>query len=72
VKKEEISQGREDENPLIKSSLKEVHKEAVRKAEREFIYRALEQTNWNRKKAAEILSISYKSLLYKIKEGNLQ
>ncbi len=72
VKKEEISQGREDENPLIKSSLKEVHKEAVRKAEREVIYRALEQTNWNRKKAAEILSISYKSLLYKIKEGNLQ
>jgi two-component system response regulator AtoC len=49
-------------------SLKEVHREATLKAETEVIRKALEMTNWNRKKAAELLSISYKALLYKIKE----
>lgn len=49
-------------------SLKEVQKEAVRRAEGKLIGEALERTNWNRKKAAELLQISYKSLLYKIKE----
>jgi DNA-binding NtrC family response regulator len=33
---------------------------------------ALESTNWNRKKAARILNISYKSLLNKINEYKLQ
>jgi len=49
-------------------SLKEVHREATLKAETEVIRKALEMTNWNRKKAAELLNISYKALLYKIKE----
>jgi two-component system response regulator AtoC len=49
-------------------SLKEVHREAIIKAETEVIRRALELTNWNRKKAANVLNISYKTLLYKIKE----
>jgi two-component system, NtrC family, response regulator AtoC len=48
-------------------SLKEVHREAIIKAETEVIRRALELTNWNRKKAANVLNISYKALLYKIK-----
>jgi DNA-binding NtrC family response regulator len=52
-------------------SLKEVHQEALKKAECEAILKALEMTNWNRKKAAEILNISYKALLYKIKETGL-
>ena len=52
-------------------SLKEVHQEAIRKAESEIILKALEMTNWNRKKAADILNISYKALLYKIKETGL-
>lgn len=52
-------------------SLKEVHQEALKKAECETILKALEMTNWNRKKAADILSISYKALLYKIKETGL-
>ena len=38
-----------------------------RKAEKEAILRALNQTNWNRKEAARLLNISYKSLLYRIK-----
>ncbi len=52
-------------------SLKEVHQEAIKKAETEMILKALEMTNWNRKKAADKLNISYKALLYKIKETSL-
>jgi two-component system, NtrC family, response regulator AtoC len=52
-------------------SLKEVHQEAIKKAESEMILKALEMTNWNRKKTADILNISYKALLYKIKETSL-
>ena len=37
-------------------------------AEAQAIARALEQTNWNRKQAAVILQISYKALLYKIRQ----
>ena len=51
--------------------LKEVKKEAIRKAERELIQTVLLETEWNRKKAAKILQISYKALLYKIKELGL-
>jgi two-component system response regulator AtoC len=59
--------------PTIKTwpPLKEVHREAVRKAEAEAILGVLERTNWNRKKAADILNISYKALLYKIKGSRL-
>ena len=33
----------------------------------EIMKKALESTNWNRKKAANLLNISYKSMLNKIK-----
>ena len=62
------------EIPTIKKtwpSLREIHQEAVKKAESEIIVRALEMTKWNRKKAADLLNISYKALLYKIKECRL-
>lgn len=49
-------------------SLKDVQREAAKKAESEIILEALEMTNWNRKKAAMALSLSYKALLYKIKD----
>ena len=52
-------------------SLKEISREAARQAERELILRMLQQTRWNRKETAEILGISYKALLYKIKENGL-
>jgi two-component system response regulator AtoC len=32
---------------------------------------ALQQTGWNRKRAAKLLSISYRSLLYKIRQHNI-
>ncbi len=53
-------------------SLKEIHKGAIVKAESEVILKALEMTNWNRKKASNLLNISYKALLYKIKQFNLE
>jgi transcriptional regulator with GAF, ATPase, and Fis domain len=52
-------------------SLKDIGRTAAREAERELIYRTLQQTRWNRREAAEILGISYKALLYKIKEAEL-
>jgi transcriptional regulator with GAF, ATPase, and Fis domain len=52
-------------------SLKEVGKDAAGKAERDLIQTILIQTHWNRKKAAQILQISYKALLYKIKKYEL-
>ena len=53
---------------MERPSLKEVHRDAIVKAESEVIRKALELTKWNRKKAADILNISYKALLYKIKD----
>jgi transcriptional regulator with GAF, ATPase, and Fis domain len=52
-------------------SLKDISRAAAREAERELIQRMLTRTRWNRKEAAEILGISYKALLYKIKESGL-
>jgi len=49
-------------------SLKEVKRRAVRQAEGRLIKAVLEETGWNRKRAAKILQISYKALLYKIKD----
>ena len=57
--------------PAVTGSLKDIAKHAARGAERELIYRTLQQTRWNRREAAEILGISYKALLYKIKEAEL-
>ena len=52
-------------------SLKEISRRAAVQAEREVIQKTLEQTHWNRKMAAKLLAISYKALLYKIKECGL-
>jgi two-component system, NtrC family, response regulator AtoC len=49
-------------------SLKAAARSASREAERELILKALARTRWNRKRAAEELQISYKSLLYKLKQ----
>ncbi len=51
--------------------LKAISKRAARVAEKKVIERVLNQTRWNRKAAAELLQISYKALLYKMKESGL-
>jgi two-component system response regulator AtoC len=53
------------------TSLKDIGRSAAREAERIAILDMLERTRWNRKEAAEILGISYKALLYKIKDNRL-
>ncbi|MCA1677348.1 MAG: sigma 54-interacting transcriptional regulator, partial [Actinobacteria bacterium] len=62
--------GREEDSPAVESggSLAEVAKAASIKAERAAIEHTLRQVHWNRRKAAQILGVSYKTLLNKIKE----
>ena len=52
-------------------SLKERVGRRVAEEEKVLIAEVLNKTNWNRRKAAELLEISYRSLLYKIKDYNL-
>jgi DNA-binding NtrC family response regulator len=52
-------------------SLKEAAREASRHAERAMILNQLERTHWNRKRTARELQISYKALLYKLKQLGL-
>ena len=51
--------------------LKSLARSAKDEAEAEAIAKALEETNWNRKQAAALLQISYKALLYKIRQYGL-
>jgi two-component system response regulator AtoC len=51
--------------------LKEVSRRAAMQAERQAILKVLGQTNWNRRRAAKLLNISYKAILYKIKQYGL-
>jgi DNA-binding NtrC family response regulator len=52
-------------------SLKKRISDTVAYEEKRLISAVLNKTNWNRRKAAQILEISYRSLLYKIKEYKL-
>ncbi len=49
-------------------ALKKASRMAARSVEKELILKALTQTRWNRKQAAQELGISYKALLYKLKQ----
>jgi two-component system response regulator AtoC len=52
--------------------LREVGRRASLEAERETIERVLHRTSWNRKQAARILGVSYKTLLLKIRECGIR
>ncbi len=51
--------------------LKRIAKEAIREMERTLILRVLQANHWNRRKTAETLKISYRALLYKIRQAGL-
>jgi transcriptional regulator with PAS, ATPase and Fis domain len=53
---------------LSSLSLKKIKKKAMDHVEKEVISYVLEKTGWNRSKATKILNISYKTLLYKIRD----
>ena len=52
-------------------ALKKVTRQAVRELERRIIFKVLQANNWNRKKTARSLCISYRALLYKIRDTGL-
>lgn len=52
-------------------SLKQVSREAAQALERKIILRTLQETQWNRRRTARALNISYRALLYKIKAAGL-
>ena len=54
--------------PESAGGLKSLARSAKDEAEAEAIAKALDETNWNRKQAAALLQISYKALLYKIRQ----
>jgi two-component system response regulator AtoC len=62
-----LSQGKTGAVPL-----KQAARAASRAAERELIVSALNRTHWNRKRAARELQISYKALLYKLKQTGIE
>jgi len=52
-------------------SLKKVSRQASRELERQIIFKALQAKHWNRKETARALKISYRALLYKIRQAGL-
>ncbi|TAM83878.1 MAG: sigma-54-dependent Fis family transcriptional regulator [Acidobacteria bacterium] len=52
-------------------SLKEATREAALALERKIIFKTLQETQWNRRRTARVLNISYRALLYKIKAAGL-
>ena len=52
-------------------SLKKLTRQCVRELERKVILKVLQQHHWNRKQSARTLGISYRALLYKIRDAGL-
>jgi DNA-binding NtrC family response regulator len=57
---------------LVSPTLRERVREATRQIESEIILETLEQNRWNRRRTAKALGISYRLLMYKMKNGYLR
>jgi two-component system response regulator AtoC len=70
-----VNQERDFFNPEIPIdgpiSLKKITRQAVRELERKVILKVLQANHWNRKQSARALNISYRALLYKIRDTGL-
>ncbi len=53
------------------ASMKDIRESIVKKVEKDIIQQTLHETGWNRKEASKILGLSYRAMLYKIKEYDL-
>ncbi len=62
----------DDKRPQTQPDLKEMVRNLKNGAESEVIAQVLEETAWNRKRAATKLNISYKALLYKIRQYDIR
>jgi len=51
--------------------LKRISQQLTRRMEHDLILRVLQANHWNRRKAAEVLKISYRALLYKVRQAGL-
>jgi two-component system response regulator AtoC len=60
-----------EERPSSLNSLKSLVQSVRFEAERNAIATALEKTGWNRKAAARLLKVSYRTLLYKIEQYHM-
>jgi len=71
---EDAGDGDDVEPPPAKDGrrLSVVAREAALNAERTVIADTLRQVHWNRRKAAQLLGVSYKTLLNKIKETGIE
>ena len=68
---ERLEPERRSSSRLGAVTLKQIAKEAVRERESRFILEALQANQWNRRKAAQTLKISYRALIYKIRNAGL-
>jgi two-component system, NtrC family, response regulator AtoC len=51
--------------------LKRIAQQVTRRMEHDVILKVLQANQWNRRKAAEVLKISYRALLYKVRQAGL-
>jgi two-component system, NtrC family, response regulator AtoC len=51
--------------------LKSIARQVTRRMEHDVILKVLQANHWNRRKTAEILKISYRALLYKVRQAGL-
>ena len=51
--------------------LKRIAQQVTRRMERDLILKVLQANHWNRRKSAEVLKISYRALLYKVRQAGL-
>lgn len=73
---EYLSPGRTEMKPRVfpkagETPLKHIAKEAIREMERNLILESLRAHQWNRRKAAKALKISYRALIYKTRDAGL-
>jgi DNA-binding NtrC family response regulator len=61
-----------DPSHLSRTSLRVRSREAARQVESQIILEALERNQWNRRRTADALKISYRSLMYKMKYCHLR
>ncbi len=69
--KEEPQQAQTGIESEQRTSLKRAARAASQSVEKELILKTLDRTRWNRKRASQELQISYKALLYKLKQLGL-
>jgi two-component system response regulator AtoC len=51
--------------------LKRIARQATQQMERDLIVKVLQANHWNRRRAAEVLKISYRALLYKVRQAGI-